>query len=285
MFRNELEMLKFRLEHLKDVVYRHVIVEADITFGGLPKPFYFAENRAEFKPWLNRIIHISVTAADLPKGIDPPCTSPEPRFLSPKGWKREHAQREYCKRGLGGAKPEDVILHGDVDEIPSLGALGKVGDRKKKGPVVLRQRNHIFAVDWLHPDPWYGTIAIPYRKIRGDGKPFSFQELRSRRHKLPRVKGGGWHFSWLGGPDAIAAKVPGRAHQETSFMIEDANASGRLYEQGWCPWDDCQLTPVEVDGTWPGLIQDRKCPDLWFRPREGVDDNSLRCRDSRTSAS
>ena len=42
-FLNEFELLKLRLEMLKDLVDQFVIIEAETTFSGHSKPLYFKE--------------------------------------------------------------------------------------------------------------------------------------------------------------------------------------------------------------------------------------------------
>lgn len=263
MFGDELDILAMRLRHLDGIVHRHVIVESDVTFSGRPKPLYFAANRDRFREWAGKIIHIGVSRDDLPQGIDPFCSSPDPIMgLASLAWKREHAQREYCKRGIGGAAPRDLILHGDVDEIPAAGALRTLQRKPPAWPVALRMRNHVFAVDWLHPDPWHGTVAIAREDLK------SIKSLRRKRNKTPDIRNGGWHFSWLGGPQGIADKNAVTSHQELAYLVDYANECGRLYEQGWAPWDEVQMKPVDVDESYPEYIWKRECPVIWFRPRE-----------------
>ena len=77
-FCNELDLLELRLETLSDVVDKFVLVEADRTFTGKSKPFFFAENKARFTNYLDRIIHVQVE--DMPQTNNP--------------WDREHFQRK-----------------------------------------------------------------------------------------------------------------------------------------------------------------------------------------------
>ena len=47
-FFNELDLLEIRLNVLKDVVDKFVLVEATRTHTGRPKPLYYEENKARF---------------------------------------------------------------------------------------------------------------------------------------------------------------------------------------------------------------------------------------------
>ena len=45
MFRDELDMLEMRLHETDGLIDRHVIVEADVTHRGVPKPLYFRDSQ------------------------------------------------------------------------------------------------------------------------------------------------------------------------------------------------------------------------------------------------
>jgi hypothetical protein len=242
LFADELDLLEVRLKTLDQVVDRFVLVEAPVAHSGMPKALYYEDNRARFARWHDRIIHRIVYG--LPGGV--------------KGC--EAAQRAWCwPSAEHGARPDDTVLHGDVDEIP---APADVAVAASDGRVVFRQRMFLFAVDWLHPDPWYGTVALPY----GDGTAPDFRALRTDRPWFNAVDGG-WHLSWLGGPAAITRKTCYYGHPEHTAAIREANYRGLMYERGWCPWDEVQMAPADVDSSWPSRIANRECPPQWFRPR------------------
>jgi hypothetical protein len=261
-FAGELDMLELRLGHLDGDVYRHVITEATVTYAGMPKPLAFADNRARFSAWLDKIVYLPLDPDELPSGIDLPCSAPEPaRGLCEKAWGREQVQRDAAWRGLTGCEAGDLVLCGDADEIPDTSVLAALRKEPTAAPVALEMRHHLFAADWEHPKPDLCTVAVRRGMLRG------FSELR-RRPKIAVLPGAGHHFSWLGGPAAIDAKNAAHAHQELAWKIGDANRAGRLYEQGWCPWDDTQLSAAEVDASYPEAIRKRQCPEIWFRPRD-----------------
>jgi Glycosyltransferase family 17 len=262
IFNDELDMLECRLAELeKSIVYRHVLVEAPVTHRGRPKPLHYTENKDRFTAWAGKIIH--VVAPELPRGPNP--------------WVREHTQREYSRRGLGDAAPGDLILHGDADEIPAPAAVAAASDilhdpefqREYKPPIVaFEQRIAQFAVDWLHPGSWHGTMGALLRDVTG------FQWMRGqRRDQVFRIKDGGWHLGWLGGPEAITRKMAAYCHLEMDKEISEGNAAGKYYERGrFWGWGEgeIQLQPADVDETWPKWVYERRCPVSWFRPREGA---------------
>lgn len=101
LFCDELDLLEARLTELDDVVDRHVLVEAPVTFQGDPKPLHYLENSGRFAPWKDKIIHV---VADLGGCGD--------------HWDREHASRAAVTQGLGDLADDDIFLLSDVDEIP-----------------------------------------------------------------------------------------------------------------------------------------------------------------------
>jgi Glycosyltransferase family 17 len=246
LFDNELDMLECRLTEMDGQdVYRHVLVEATVTHRGAPKPLYYQENKDRFAAWADKIIAVTVT--DLPDSRNP--------------WDREFAQREECVRGLlaGGAGLDDVVLHGDVDEIPRW--HGVLIAANAGAPMAFQQRHYMYAADWQYPATWwYGTIAAPLSQVSG------FQELRAKRNLLPWTADAGWHFSWLGGLEEQRRKLGVHCHLEMTPAEHERIASGRALREGAHHGGE-QMVPVEVDGTWPKYIRERRCPPSWFRPR------------------
>lgn len=246
MLRDELDMLECRLEELDPVVDVFVVSEAPFTHGERhPKPLYFQASKKRFARWLPKIRY--VTDGDVPHGGP---------------WDREHHQREACRAGLFDARPGDVVLHGDVDEVPSRVAVQCARSGSCNLPVVFEQRMTHYAVDWLDPGLWPGTIATWHRDVT------SMQALRARRWELQRLGNGGWHLSNLG---SVADQVN---HVRWGCHIEEVRAdgswdgisSGEYYREGWHA-GTLKLEPADVDDSWPSFIYERRCPASWFRPR------------------
>lgn len=247
MFHDELDTLEMRLYELQDVPgIVHVIVEADVTHQDEPKPSYLSDNWERFSPWHERIRR--VWATNLPTVAE----FPDP-------WAREHGQREWISRGLFDADGDDVIVQSDVDEIPNPLVMRWL---KPNGMVALEQRMCCFAVDWLHPKPWYGPVASRVRHIT------QFGPMRDARNIAPPLPNGGWHFSWLGGDEANLKKLNSFCHPEVADRIyAGLTAGGNRFREDGYHVDLERMEPVDVDETWPKWIVERKCPDVWWRPR------------------
>jgi len=270
MFRDELDLLECRLTELDRAVYRHVIVEADTDHQGHPKPLYFAENAERFAPWHDRLVHVVATGLPTPE---------EDR----DAWSREHAQREAFSLGLKEADWDDIILQSDIDEIPTAMHARNVRPQPGELAVGFSQKLYCFAVDWQHPDPWSGTVAMRARNIT------SFAAMRDLRGFIEGMPEAGWHLSWLGDTKAQEGKHGAFCHPEiecpTCGDVHIGGPSGaaqrrdcggdpsvpgirsNFYQrEGWHV-DGTKLIPVDVDRSWPRYIYERRCPANWFRPR------------------
>lgn len=253
-FHDELDILECRLTEIGDAVDWVVIVEADVTHQDNAKPFYYAEHAERFTPWADKIVNVHAT--NLPTVAD----NPDP-------WAREHAQREWIAEGLAriGVASYDVILQSDVDEIPRPLQTRNV---RPQGMVAFEQRLHCFAVDWLHPDPWRGTVAGRAHFVKALG-PYAFGRMRDARNTVPcppYLRDAGWHLSWLGGQAATLRKLGAFCHPEIADRTREGIEADAFLRAG-VHVDGKQMEPVEVDRTWPRWITEGKAPASWFRPR------------------
>lgn len=268
MFHDELNMLECRLTELEDVMDYFVLVEATVTHQGDPKPLYYDENRERFARWNDRIIH--VVADDLTTRRNQSRLGLVRDYdgdteVSHEAWQSENSQREYCADGLArlDLADDDLIFHGDIDEIPTTMYVQHV--RPKLGPVVLYQRFHPFAVDWLHPNMWPGTVVGHPRNLEA-----GFSAFRNLRMQLPndhKMRDAGWHFTWVSDShDAKEKKLDSFCHPEIKSVwrdkLDDCWRNGVHVDGG------TKLTPVDVvEGEWPVWITDGHAPDAWFRPK------------------
>jgi beta-1,4-mannosyl-glycoprotein beta-1,4-N-acetylglucosaminyltransferase len=113
-FFNEIELLKFRIDYLKNVVDYFVIVEADESFSGIPKKQNFCLD--DFDPEVRSKIRYSYIS--YPNEIDFPVKITEKgNPNNRRAWAREWYSRSRLSDGLYDAEPEDMIILSDVDEV------------------------------------------------------------------------------------------------------------------------------------------------------------------------
>lgn len=213
---NEFDLLRLRIRMLADHVDHFVVVEATQTHSGQPKDLLLSQPEC-----VNLLKHPRVhrVVVEFPESLD--------------NWGREQFQREAIGRGLQElqAHPEDLVLVSDIDEIPDphaiRGAAGMLQESTAAHPLVIfEQRLFYFRLNyelvWSRKLPWLGTVAARM----GDVKSFNGLRTTGRgargRHardfdasaKVLHLPHGGWHFSYLGGDEALDAKLAAYAHQE-----------------------------------------------------------------------
>ena len=270
-FRNEFEMLELRLMTLWDTVDYFVLVEADQTHAGKPKPFFFDERRADFSQYNEKLIHIKVQ--DMPEGVDP--------------WPRENFQRNCIMRGLENCQPDDLILISDADEIPRPEAIKLMLSERKgldtlaRHPIAFMQRNHYYFVNCIDESGlWEGTVAVRYKNMQ------SPQYIRQNRAKVPRIRYGGWHFGYLGGAQRIIEKINACAHQEGNIPENNsAERVTRILSQGLA---EIQNNPrnyhfIHLDSSYPSPIHAiiGKYPILFNSQTSAVEGNTVYPKESQ----
>ena len=214
-FYNELDLLEIRLNVLKDVVDRFVLVEATKTHTGKPKPLYYKENAERFTAFKDKIVHVVVDDFS-----DPPTDYTEQQA----SWMRENFQRNSIIRGIRDAKPDDIIIVGDADEIPRPEVIARAKDTHFTGVVTLCLdiscyylnfknfvHQYITATKMLSygalddPKTWKNRIALD-KHDPNVNRGRTLTAIRCMR--TPRaIKHAGWHFSYMGGADAIVRKI------------------------------------------------------------------------------
>jgi beta-1,4-mannosyl-glycoprotein beta-1,4-N-acetylglucosaminyltransferase len=223
-FFNELDLLKIRLELLEDVVDYHVIVESNVTHSGLSKNYNLEDNWDSFTKWKNKLIYIR---------IDQPVDGlqfEKVKSYSPGNgsWVLENQQRNAIQNVIDIVGDIDLVLIGDLDEIPDPEAVLALKEHLKPGyPVALSMLFHYYYMNCQnvgYERYWNGTVGC-----KGvDFKNITPQEFRDKRNNYQRFSNGGYHFSFLGGVEKIRTKIQSFAH--TEFNREDILSEENIVE-------------------------------------------------------
>jgi len=203
--RDELDLLEIRLKILDPYVDKFIISEANKTHTNLPKEYNFHLNKERFTPWLDKITYLPIKLDDTgldftQKDITYTPTSPS--------WKFENQQRNALIYGLKNITDDDIIMVGDLDEIPNLINLPK--NLTQTQTFAQKFFYYYFNNKSIGPRDsiWAGTVVTT-------GKHFSTpQNLRNNRNKYSPIFEGGWHLSYMGGKDMIKKKIQTIAHTE-----------------------------------------------------------------------
>lgn len=202
-FFNECDLLEIRLAELYDVVDRFVIVEATRTHKGDPKPLYYINNQARFRPWEDKIAYICVD--DMPEGETLAAIR-----------RREMFQRNCILRGLRDAKDDDVVLISDCDEIPRRSLMPAA--LPDGAILVYLQRLHYYNLNTYAPDrPWPGTRACRVADARAMSPHIVRNGIGQSDAHYPQfaaIPNAGWHYSYLGDAEHIRTKQTQFLHQE-----------------------------------------------------------------------
>lgn len=233
-FFNENDVLDIRLQELYPVVDRFVIVQSNYTFRGNPKPDYFDYRR--FQKYMDKV-ELLVVNPDVPNG--------EPSLA----WEREAKQRNGILFGLSDAKPDDIIIISDADEIPRRSVIEGI---EPDGVVSLALDVYCVYINWLTPNDH--TVKVCRFKDFTTA-----QEVRKapRGLTLPHA---GWEFSSLTTPEGISHKLGSFSHFELDNTdINDVNLIRDRIMGGFDPYGfGLRYTPVEIDDTWPEAIKNNR---------------------------
>jgi len=221
---NELDLLHIRLELLYNYVDYFIISECDSTFSGLDKPFNFELNRNRYKKYEDKIIYLQHHGT---KNID--ISDPQPHMskdsyknilkqynsikntpLTDYGkphWCRDFLHKDYMMLGMDDCKDDDIIIFGDLDEIPNPAKLIFDGNMYT---LLLKNMTYNINKELTNMTPWYGGIITPYKNVKNN----SLQLLRGNRAKYNLIKDTGWHLTNMGGTNRIIEKIKSYGHQE-----------------------------------------------------------------------
>lgn len=202
IFYNEIDMLKFRLEYLYDIVDKFILVECTLTHSGDKKELYYEQNKHLFEKYNDKIVHIIVN--DLP-------TKEE----AEDAWVREKMHRNCINRGISqlSLNQDDIIVVCDVDEIPDRHTLRLAKNHNFENAVYsLEQDMYYYNLNSRMKNKWYHCRLVTYftylyvfNSIVDNIRIFNMAYI---------IQNGGWHFSFFGDAKFIQNKIKHYAHQE-----------------------------------------------------------------------
>lgn len=204
-------LFQLRFEVLKDVVDYFVICEANKTHTGLKKKFNFNPKIPD--KYKEKIIYIKVK--DLPNI----------NIKGKKDYKLLRLQMENLFKGIKFAKPDDLIVFSDEDEIPNPQLINTFNFQKYKFGIFL-QNMYYYKLNIINVNEGNGNWAGPRICQRKNLK--SFFKLRllktknlyypfwriDKERNIQLIKNGGWHFTYLITPKEISNKIKNMAHTE-----------------------------------------------------------------------
>jgi len=249
-FFNEFDLLELRLRELYDHVDYFVLVEANRTFQNNDKELFFWKNKDQFTPWLDKIIHVPIF--DMPDDTDT--------------WGRERHQRDAILNGLYEADPEDIVMIGDVDEIPRIETVAQLRTSTQsiwgfRMPLFNFKFNYM-----MHTQDYY-TVWSGAIRLGLLNSPEDFRRMRHVLNQCPLnfwddnvqiIEHAGWHFTYLGSEDFARDKIRSFAHDETNRpeILDQLDIADSIQRGVGIirTNQDYRFTPVAIDDYMPKTL-------------------------------
>jgi len=211
-FSHELDLLECRLETLDPVVSQFIIVESRKSHTLLNKPLNFKNHHEKYKKFLHKIKYITID------------------FNYENPFYNDMFCRDYLFKAIENPQEDDIIIHGDLDEIPRVSILQNIIDNLKE-PCTLMLENMIFCVDLTikSMDKFPGPIITKYKWIKKN-----LHEMRNNRGNVNTkefnlINDGGWHYTYFCPIENIIKKLKYFAHAaETKLWSKDYNGIKNL---------------------------------------------------------
>ena len=220
LFFNEFDILKLRLNYLKDVVDYFLISECNYTHSGNPKPYYLDDVIDEFDDEIKqKIIRLKYE----PDISDYDFSNKTECNFESGFWKLERGQRSYISKDLFRFSFEDLFMVSDADEIPRIEVIENLKNNTFEKDFILTANCELFYYNFntFDSSPWAGTVFTTVQNAIEKGCDF----LRYNAYQFPLIQNGGWHFSYFGNIEKIRTKLQSFAHQEFNkdAIINDNN--------------------------------------------------------------
>lgn len=250
-------LFQLRFEVLKDVVDYFVICEANKTHTGLKKKFNFNPKIPD--KYKEKIIYIKVK--DLPNI----------NIKGKKDYKLLRLQMENLFKGIKFAKPDDLIVFSDEDEIPNPQLINTFNFQKYKFGIFL-QNMYYYKLNIINVNEGNGNWAGPRICQRKNLK--SFFKLRllktknlyypfwriDKERNIQLIKNGGWHFTYLMTLKEISNKIKNMAHTEfNKNEFKDILNIKKKIKNLQDPFNrNFILKKTKIDNTYPNYIVKNK---------------------------
>ena len=223
MFFDEEMLLDLRLNIMDKYVDKFIITEATYLHNGKPKKLLFDINK--FSKFKDKIIYIVVdkNPPDLLKiNKDEDQDNIDSKENS-NAYRRHIFQLEETNKGISNAEDNDLIIVGDLDEIPNLEKINF--DLIKEKLIFFEQKMFYYKFNLYYKMlPWYGTKACRKKHLISTkwlqwikNKKYPIWRLdilfsKKKYHDIHFVTNGGWHFTNMKSAEDIEKKLKSFAH-------------------------------------------------------------------------
>ncbi len=223
MFSDEKMILDIRLNVLNEYIDHFVIVESKYKHDGSVKGKNF--DIEQFSKFKNKITYIYVDE-EPKKLLNINISNDEDKKnknLLHNTYLRENSQRNMINEGIHNALPDDLIIVGDIDEIPKLNNL-KFNNLKNK-ILVFQQKMFYYKLNLFYKElVWNGSRACSKKRLKS---PQWLRNMKNKKYPFWRfdtilsnkkysniefVEDGGWHFTNIRKAEDLEKKLLGFLH-------------------------------------------------------------------------
>jgi beta-1,4-mannosyl-glycoprotein beta-1,4-N-acetylglucosaminyltransferase len=206
-FNGEYDLLEIRLNILNDYVDEFIIVEATKTFSGKDKPLYYEQQKDRFSHFASKIRYYVVS--DVYSESERRLAETSPNTIGAAHWQTEFLQKESIKKSLTHLNDDDIVYIGDVDEIWDPEMLENLNLKHiepnefsyANGTAKIELKVYTYYLNNRSTESFRGTLLGPYKYIKNE----CLNHLRSNPNASRG--GSGWHFTSMGGYEAVKRKL------------------------------------------------------------------------------
>ena len=198
LFNNEFDMLDIHLKITENYVDKWIVLEANKTLSGLPKEFHLANNFQKYQQkYGNKLELVSID-------LEP--NHPHPSYY-------ETGMRRGFRKSLEKYDQEDIIVHGDLDEIIDPTKWHKILQtlEEQNKPVSCTLQMYVYKFDQISDRFWKGSVVAkkrmfdtPHDLYKGN---LEIVKRKDRNHCVNVDEVVGWHWTWFGSDEIIKNKV------------------------------------------------------------------------------
>ena len=253
LFNNEFDMLDIHLAVTDHYVDRWVILEASRTFSGIPKPYNLLDNLGRYRQQYGDRIKVVALALE-PHQTNLIC---------------ETMMRQAIAPALADCAPDDIVIHGDLDEIinpESWADIVTMMDQHSR-PVSCGFEMYMYKFDQRAERGWKGSVVArrsmfdtPHELYKG-----ASIKRKNRDHCVGFPTPVGWHWTWMGSDDLIRNKVVScieTQHRDPEEMLEAFKRKDTIAAINH------KATTHVVDTQYPAVVQNilKRYPLYWHNP-------------------
>lgn len=245
IFYDEIFTLLLRLSIMSSKVDKVVVIEADRTHKGTPKPYNLEKYWPLLFPWHDKLVYHKAVA---------PWPVQDSWVI--ENWQRNYLQQAWQELGLDN---DDVVVLSDLDEIVRPSILDLLHNLNY-GCYGLYQPTFYFKFNYMALDSHYSCSpkAIKYGYSK-QLQPTQWRFYRSNPSidtNYTELHHAGWHWSYLMNHSMIVNKIQQGAHQElnNSQVLDNIDVDALLASGGDLFNRQYKWGIVCIDDYFPSII-------------------------------